>query len=269
MISKTIVQLSFTIAVAIGATLTVTPSLGAQQAAAKPAIVLVHGAFADGSAWNRVVALLERDGYHVTAVQNALTTLDDDVATTKRVIDAQKGSVVLVGHSYGGAVITGAAAGSADVKALVYIAAMAPDAGEPSGAFFEKYPAALGAALRPDAAGFVYIDRARFRSVFAADVPLEQARVMAATQRPIKGSVFGEAPGAAAWKSIPSWYLVARDDKSINPDLERFYAKRMSAHTREISSSHVPFLSHAPDVVRMIEEAAQSKEGSRTAAVPQ
>ena len=137
--------------------------------ATKPTIVLVHGAFADGTGWQHVIKILERDGYNVIAVQNAPASFAGDVQTTKRVIDAQQGPVVAVGHSYGGAVITSAAAGNANVKALVYIAAFAPDVGEAIGAYGEKYPAALGAALKPDSAGFLYIDRARFHELFAAD----------------------------------------------------------------------------------------------------
>lgn len=225
---------------------------------AKPTIVLVHGAFADGTGWQRVIPILERGGYNVIAVQNPLTSLGADVETTKRVIDAQKGPVVVVGHSYGGAVITAAAAGNANVKALVYIAAFAPDAGEPVGAYFEKYPSALGPALRPDAAGFVYIDRTLFRDLFAKDVPAAEASVMAATQKPIIGSAFGSSVDQVAWKTIPSWYLVAQEDLAINPDLERFYAKRMGAKTIEIRSSHVPFISHPGEVARLIEQAASA-----------
>jgi pimeloyl-ACP methyl ester carboxylesterase len=224
--------------------------------AAKPTIVLVHGAFADGTGWQHVIPILERDGYNVIAVQNPLASLTGDIETTKRVIDAQKGPVVAVGHSYGGAVITGAAAGNPNVKALVYIAAFAPEAGEPIGAFGEKYPAPLGAALRPDAAGFLYIDRAQFHDVFAKDVSLAEARVMAATQKPINGSAFGASVDQPAWKTIPSWYLVTQDDRAINPELERFYAKRMGAKTTEIKSSHVPFISHPKEFARLIEQAA-------------
>jgi pimeloyl-ACP methyl ester carboxylesterase len=225
---------------------------------AKPTIVLVHGAFADGSSWQRVIPLLQKDGYTVIAVQNPLTSLASDVETTKRVIDAQAGSVVVVGHSYGGAVITGAAAGSARVKALVYIAAFAPEANEPIGAFGEKYPNQLGAALRPDAAGFLYVDAGRFHELFAADVPVAETAVLAAAQKPIIGTAFGASVPEAAWKTIPSWYLVAQDDQAINPDLERFYAKRMGAKTSEVKSSHVPFVSHPEVVVRLIEEAARA-----------
>jgi pimeloyl-ACP methyl ester carboxylesterase len=222
----------------------------------KPTIVLVHGAFADGSSWQRVIPILQRDGYTVVAVQNPLTSLAADVETTRRVIDAQRGPVVVVGHSYGGAVITEAAAGNANVKALVYVAAFAPEVGEPIGAYGERYPAALGAALKPDAAGFLYIDPAKFHAVFAADIPAAEARVIAATQKPIIGTVFGASVNQAAWKTIPSWYLVTQDDRAINPDLERFYAKRIGATTVEIKASHVPFLTHPRQVARMIERAA-------------
>jgi len=237
------------------------PAEGGSRAArnaAKPTIVLVHGAFADGTGWQHVIPLLEHDGYTVIAVQNPLASLASDVETTKRVIDAQTGPVVAVGHSYGGAVITGAAAGNANVKALVYIAAFAPEAGEPIGAFNEKYPSALGSALRPDAAGFLYVDRAQFHDVFAKDVSATEASVMAAAQKPVSGTVFGASVEQPAWKTIPSWYLVAQEDRAINPDLERFYAKRMGAKTTEIKSSHVPFVSHPREVARLIEQAASA-----------
>src|SRR6266700_783520 len=222
------------------------PCASAQTArGGKPTIVLVHGAFADGSSWQKVIPILQRDGYTVIAVQNPLTSLAADVETTKRVIDAQTGPVVVVGHSYGGAVITQAAAGSTNVKALVYV-----------GAFGERYPTQLGTGFRPDKAGFLYIDPAKFHELFAADVPVAETRVAAATQKPIIGSVFGSSVDQAAWKTIPSWYIVSQDDKAINPDLERFYAKRMKATTTEVKASHVAFLSHPAVVARVIEQAA-------------
>ncbi|MEO8431132.1 MAG: alpha/beta fold hydrolase [Acidobacteriota bacterium] len=234
------------------------PRSGAPPSAgpARATVVLVHGAFADATSWQRVIPILQRDGYEVIAVQNPLASLAGDVETTKRVIDAQKGPVVLVGHSYGGAVITGAAAGSANVKALVYLAAFAPEAGEPVGAFGEKYPTDLGSALKPDSAGFLYMDPARFRELFCADLPAAEARVAAATQKPIHNSAFGASVPEAAWKTIPSWYLVSQDDRAINPELERFYAKRMGAKTSEIKASHVAFISHPNEVARLIEQAA-------------
>jgi pimeloyl-ACP methyl ester carboxylesterase len=230
---------------------------GLAAQATKPSIVLVHGAFADGSGWEHVIRILQRDGYYVTAVQMPLSSLAADIETTKRVIDAQTGPTVVVGHSYGGAVITGAAAGSANVKALVYLAAFAPEAGEPVGKFGDQYPAPLSTALKPDAAGFLYVDRARFHSVFCADVPEVEARVMATTQKPLNSSVFGAMVDQAAWKTIASWYLVSQEDSAINPNLERFYAKRMGAKVSEIKSSHVAFISHPVEVARLIEQAAR------------
>jgi pimeloyl-ACP methyl ester carboxylesterase len=227
----------------------------------KPTIVLVHGAFADGSAWQDVVPLLQLSGYRVIAVQNSLAMLAEDVATTKRVIDGetrQGRSVVAVGHSYGGAVISGAAAGNANVRALVFIAAFAPDANEPVGAFNERYPSGLAAALVPDAAGFLYIDVAKYHDVFAGDLPTRQTRGMAAAQRPVHGAVLTQSLPAAAWRTIPSWYLIAQDDRAISPELERFYARRMNAKTSEIKSSHLPFISHPQKVAALIEEAAAS-----------
>jgi len=225
----------------------------------KTSIVLVHGAFADGSSWNKVIPLLEAEGFTVTAVQNPLKSLSEDVATTKRVIDAQKGDVVLVGHSYGGAVITEAAAGNSKVKALVYVAAFAPDAGESLGALGERFPAApLGKAVVPDSAGFLYIDRAKVADVFANDLPKEEAALLAATQKPLAAAIFGEPLKAAAWKSIPSWYVVSTQDNAINPDLERFMAKRMNAKTKELKASHVSFISNAPEIAKVIESAAAS-----------
>jgi pimeloyl-ACP methyl ester carboxylesterase len=228
----------------------------AGAANSKPTVVLVHGAFADALGWQRLIPILQRDGYEVLAVEIPLASLAGDVETTKRFLDAVKGPVVLVGHSYGGGVITGAAAGSTNVKALVYLAAFAPEGGEALGAFGEKYPVDLNSALQPDSAGFLYVDRARFRALFCADVPATDAKVAAATQKPLHSSVFTASVPVAAWKTIPSWYLVSQDDHAINPDLERFYAKRMNAKTSEVKSSHVAFISHPDVVAKLIEQAA-------------
>jgi pimeloyl-ACP methyl ester carboxylesterase len=226
--------------------------------AEKPAIVLVHGAFADASSWSKVIPLLEKDGYYVTAVQIPLTSLPDDVAVAKRVIDAQKGPVVVVGHSYGGAVITGAAGGD-NVKSLVYVDAFAPDEGEPLGSAGEKFdPAPLSKVLIPDTAGFLYIDRAKVHDVFCKDLSEADASIIAATQKPLNHSVFTAVLPSAAWKTKPSWFIIGTDDRGINPDLERFYAKRMGAKTTEIKgASHVPMLSHPKDVVKVIEAATK------------
>jgi len=159
--------------------------------AGRPTIVLVHGAFADASGYQRLIPILQRDGYEVLAVQIPLASLDGDVETAKRFLDAINGPIVLVGHSYGGAVITGAAAGNAKVKALVYLAAFAPESGEALGVFGDKYPVALNSALQPDSAGFLYIDRAKFHADFCADLSAGDARVMAVTQKPLNKSVFG------------------------------------------------------------------------------
>ena len=226
------------------------------MAALKPTIVLVHGAFADASGFQYLIPLLLNDGYNVVAVQNPLSSLANDIATTKRLIDAQKGPVVVVGHSYGGVVISGAASGNPNVKALVYLAAFAPEKNEPVGPLTEKYPTALGKALRPDAAGFLYIACDQVHDVFAADLPESAAKVVCATQKPVHNSVFAATIDSPAWKTIPSWYLVSRNDHALNPDLERFYAKRMHATTSEINSSHVAFISHPKVVARLIEQAA-------------
>ena len=222
----------------------------------KPSIVLVHGAFSDGSSWKRIIPIFIEEGFTVIAVQNPLKSLAEDVATTKRVIEAQKGDVVLVGHSYGGSVITDAAAGSDKVKALVYVAAFAPEAGESVGALLGKFPAtALGTSLAPDSAGFLYIDRSKFHGVFAEDVPEGEAAIMAATQKPINGAAFGEQTGFAAWKTIPSWYIVTTQDHAVNPELQRFMAKRLGAQTTEVKASHVPFLSQPAEVAKVIKAA--------------
>jgi pimeloyl-ACP methyl ester carboxylesterase len=228
----------------------------------KDTVILVHGAFADGSSWGRVISTLEKDGYNVIAVQNPLTSYADDVTTTRRVIDAQQGSVVLVGHSYGGAVITKAAAGAPNVRALVYIAAFGPDEGENLQALLEQYPSKIGGSLVPDAAGFLYIDRTKFAEVFAADVSDHDLSVMSASQKPINSQTFGQLYEAPAWKDIPSWYLIATEDQAINPALQRVFAERMKATVDEVKSSHVPFASNPAAVVATIKKAAKATEAS-------
>jgi pimeloyl-ACP methyl ester carboxylesterase len=228
-----------------------------QRVNSKPSIVLVHGAYADGTSWQHVIPLLEQDGYTVTAVQIPLTSLADDVATTKRVINNQAGSVVVVGHSYGGNVITGAAAGNSQVKALVYVNAFAPDVGEKTSDLNKRYAAApISTAIVSDAAKFLYVDRKKFHDLFAQDVSEAEARVMAATQKPIASAAFDQSVNDIAWKTIPSWYLVTQSDRAINPELQRFMAQRMGAKTTEVNSSHVPFISHPNEVAKLIQEAA-------------
>src|SRR5258705_1747136 len=176
--------------------------------AQKPSIVLIHGAFADASSWNKVIPILERDGYMVTAVQIPLTSLSDDVAATRRVLDAQTGPVVLVGHSWGGAVISAAAAGNKNVKSLVFVAAFAPEAGEVITAPAANYSAPeLNSVLKPDEAGFLYIDRARFRSAFANGLPEADTRVMAATPKTINGKTVRENQRPPAGTAKPAWHI--------------------------------------------------------------
>ncbi len=245
------------------AVLASTTQLSAQSAgphaAAKPTIVLVHGAWADASGWYDVTRALQARGYKVVAVQNSLFSYAKDIETTKRVIDAQQGPLVVVGHSYGGAVITAAAAGNPHVKSLVYVAAFAPDSGEALGALLQRSPdLGLGKALVPDAAGFLYIDPAKYPEVFANGLPLPQARAFATAQKPIAGSALGEALTVApAWKTVPSWYVVGTQDRAINPELERFMAKRMNARVTELPAGHLVFISRAQDVARIIESASQ------------
>jgi pimeloyl-ACP methyl ester carboxylesterase len=227
----------------------------------KPSIILVHGAFADALGWDKVMRVLFADGYRVTAVENTLTSLAADVATTKRVIDAESasGQVVVVGHSYGGAVITGAAFGETNVKALVYVDAFAPEVGETLNELTALNPSQLGGALIPDSAGFLTIARDQFRSIFAADVPPEDARVVAAAQKPIAAAAFGEVLPAAAWKTIPSYCVIGLEDQAIPPATLRFMAARIHASVLEIHGSHVVFVSHPQAVARFIEKAAAAR----------
>ncbi|MGC4075155.1 MAG: alpha/beta hydrolase [Nibricoccus sp.] len=243
----------------LGVALTVIAPVQALAAESKPTVVLVHGAFADGSGWSKVILRLEKAGYNTLAVQNPLTGLQEDIAATKRAIEAIKGPIVLVGHSYGGAVITGAAAGNPNVKSLVYVAAFAPDAGERIGELLGKFgPAPLGSALVPDSAGFLSIDRTKFQEVFAADVAKDEVLVLAAAQKPVAGAAFGAQTDTPAWKTIPSWYLVSTEDKAILPELQRFMAGRLSAKSIvEVKASHASYISQPDEVVKLIVAAAQ------------
>jgi pimeloyl-ACP methyl ester carboxylesterase len=230
---------------------------GAAPAAAAeaPSVVIVHGAFADGSDFAKVIPLLQAKGIKVTAVQNPLDSLAGDAATARRVIDAQKGKVVLVGHSWGGQVIT--EAGNSDkVAALVYIAAFAPSAGEAVSDLGKGYPTPPGIAkLVADAQGWLSLPPAALAEDFAQDVPAAQAAVMAATQGPINSKAFGDKATVAAWQGRPSWYIVAANDHMIAPDLERAFAKKIGATTTTLPTSHVPQQSRPADVAAVILEA--------------
>lgn len=237
-------------------------SAQAQQSSspAVPNVVLVHGAWADGSSWSKVIQPLQEKGYNVTAVQIPLTSLADDVNVTNHVLSMQKGPVILVGHSYGGSVITEAGANASNVVGLVYIAAFAPDAGESIGQLNARFSAPPGSAnAHPDAFGFLWFDPKAVPEYFAQDVDLATARVIAAVQKPISASSFGAKVAQAAWKSKPSWYLVSENDRMINPDLERFMAKRIGAkEVISIPSSHVAMVSHPNEVVKLITDAANA-----------
>jgi pimeloyl-ACP methyl ester carboxylesterase len=195
----------------------------------------------------------------VTAVQNPLISLPDDIAITKRVIDAQPGPVVAVGHSYGGAAITGAAVGSPHVKALVYIAGWALAPGDSISQLIGKYPPPpLVTAIVPDAGGFLYIDREKFHEVFAHDVSTAEAQVLAVAQKPAASITFDQSVESAAWQTIPSWYLLAQEDRAINPELQRFMASRIGAQITEIQASHMSYISRSREVANLILEAASS-----------
>ena len=221
-------------------------------------VVLVHGAFADGSSWEKVIPLLQAKGLHVVAVQNPLTSLADDVTATKRAIDAQSGPVILVGHSWGGTVITEAGAHD-KVAALVYVAAFAPDAGQSSNDLGKDGPPPPGLAnIRPDSAGFLSLSPESVAKNFAQDLPAAQTAVMAVTQGPILGKNFDEQVSNAAWKSKPSWFIVATNDRMIQPDLERAMAKKINAKTTALPTSHVPMQSRPNDVATVILAAAEA-----------
>jgi pimeloyl-ACP methyl ester carboxylesterase len=223
---------------------------------AKPSIVLVHGGFVDGSGWEGVHKILKKDGYNVTIVQNPTISLADDVAVTKRAIAAQPGPVVLVGHSYGGVVIT--EAGTHDkVASLVYIAAFAPDKGESVGSLIkDPQPGAPVPPILPPQDGFLMLDKSKFAASFAADVNRDTATFMANSQVPWGVEALGGAVSDPAWKSKPSWYLVAADDKMIPPPAQRFMSKRAGATVVETGGSHAVYVSKPKAVADLIKQAA-------------
>ncbi len=220
-------------------------------------IVLVHGGFVDGSGWEGVYKILKKDGYNVTVVQNPTKSLADDVAVTRRAIAAVNGPVILVGHSYGGAVIT-EAGNDEHVRALVYIAAFAPDTGESVNTLIkDPPPGAPVPPILPPQDGFLFLDRAKFAASFAADVPAEAAAFMADAQVPWSVDALGGTISAAAWRKKPSWYLVATDDHMIPPPAQRQMSKRAGATTVEVKGSHAIYVSQPAAVAAIIERAAQ------------
>jgi pimeloyl-ACP methyl ester carboxylesterase len=222
-------------------------------------IMLVHGAWADATCWSKVILLLQAKGYTVTAAQIPLTSLEEDVAVTRRLLAEQPDPTVLVGHSYGGAVITGAATATPQVKALVYITAFGLDEGESLDSLSKQGPPSPGSgAIELDAHNFFWINRDKFHDAFAGGASAEEASVMAAVQKPLSFAAFGGKETSPAWKTLPSWYLHCTEDKMIPPPAQEFMAKRMNATVRSVASSHCPFMSHPKDVADIIALAADS-----------
>jgi pimeloyl-ACP methyl ester carboxylesterase len=244
--------------------LNATPGRAAET---KPTIVLVHGAFADGSSWNGVIAKLEKDGYKVVAVANPLRSVKSDSSYVKRIVSGLDTPVVLVGHSYGGAVISEAATRDSKIKAIVYVSAFAPDIGESSLALTGKFP---GSTLPPtldkpveleNGVKDLYIQQAKFHKQFAADVPEKAALAMAASQRPVTDVALGEAATNAGWKDIPSWSIYGSADKNIPPEALKWMAGRAKAKETVVvkGASHVVMVSHPDRVAKVIEDAATAK----------
>ena len=236
----------------------------------KPTVVLVHGAFADSSSWNGVIAQLRDDGYPVIGVANPLRALHSDADFLRGVLDSVHGPIVLAGHSYGGSVMSEAADGNPKVKALVYVASFLLEEGESTGELAGKFPGnELGPALRPVPVGGpdgqtvndLYIEQEKFRAVFAADVPEEVAALMAVTQRPIVADALEGKATKAAWKTIPSWTLVTVQDLAVPAESQRFMAERAKSHTVEVDASHAVTVSQPVAVARLIDEAARATAG--------
>ncbi|WP_087001469.1 alpha/beta fold hydrolase [Rhizobium sullae] len=232
----------------------------------KPTIVLVHGAFAESSSWNDVISELKRNGYTAIAAANPLRSVAGDAATVSAIVRSISGPVVLVGHSYGGPVITEAANGNANVKALVYVAAFAPETGESSLTLSQKFPGstlagAIATIALPDGGQDLYIQPDKFRLQFAADVSEDQAQLMAATQRPVTQAALAEPSGVASWKKLPSYMVYGSEDRNIPSTMMSFMAKRANAVKAVVveGASHAIMVSHPDAVASLIEEAASAK----------
>jgi pimeloyl-ACP methyl ester carboxylesterase len=225
----------------------------------RPNIVLVHGAWADGSCWSGVIERLQAEGFQVRAPQFALSSLADDVARLRQVLEFQNGPTIVVGHSYGGQIITALGADAPNVVGLVYIAAFGLDEGESLGALLSQGPVTPALEhLFTDSRGFGWLSEDDFVNHFAADVEPIQAKVMYAVQQALASTAFTDLMGVPAWKSLPSWYLVAQNDEAIPPDAERMFASRMGATTVEIPSSHVAMVSHPAEIADLVEKAADA-----------
>jgi len=234
-----------------------TPSVTTTTNATNMNIVLVHGTYVDGSSWSKVIPILQNAGHKVIAVQLSLHSLADDIATVKRAIDLVGGPVILVGHSYGGFVITNAAYNNPNVKGLIYIAAFAPNEGQSLSNFVDlaKLPKGF---LVFDSGGFVYLNPNMFPQVFAPDIDIAQAKVMAAAQKPFNQSILAEKSGPPAWKQLPTWYQISENDHAIPPDVERMFAKQINATTISLASSHASPVSHPNEVAQLILDAANN-----------
>jgi pimeloyl-ACP methyl ester carboxylesterase len=225
----------------------------------RPNIVLVHGAWADGSCWSDVIERLQAEGFQVRAPQFPLSSLADDVARLREVLEFQDGPTIVVGHSYGGQIITALGEDAPNVVGIVYIAAFALDQGESLGGLLSQGPVTPALAhLFTDSRGFGWLSEDDFVNHFAADVDPKRARILYAVQQPLASSMFTDVMGTPAWKSLPTWYLVSQNDEAIPPDAERQFASRMGATTVEVPSSHVAMVSHAAEVVDLIDKAAAS-----------
>jgi pimeloyl-ACP methyl ester carboxylesterase len=226
-------------------------------------IVLVHGAWADGSSWSAVVQQLQADGYNVTAPQFPESSLANDVARLQQVLDRQQGPTLVASHSYGGQIMTALGTDAPNVVGLVYIAAFGLDEGESIGGLLaDGTPTAALAHMDIDKQGFAWLPEDDFVNHFAADIDPVRARGMYAVQQPVAASAFADVMGVPAWKSLPTWFLVAEDDQAIPPDAERQFAKRMGATTVEVPTGHVAMVSHPDDVVQLIEAAAEAVQAA-------
>jgi pimeloyl-ACP methyl ester carboxylesterase len=225
----------------------------------RPNIVLVHGAWADGSSWSSVIERLQADGYHVTAPQFPLTSLADDVARLRHVLALQDRPTVIAGHSYGGQVITALGTNAPNAVGLVYIAAFGLDEGESLGGLLSQGPPTPALAHQfVDEQGFVWLTEDDFVNHFAGDVDPVKAKVLYAVQQPLSTSAFSDVMSVPAWKSLPSWYLVAQDDQALPADAERMFANRMNATTIEVPSGHLAMVSHPAEVAKLTETAAEA-----------
>jgi pimeloyl-ACP methyl ester carboxylesterase len=246
--------------------LTICPALEARPAGIDTVknIVLVHGASNDGSAWRGVYDILRKDGYHVSVVQEPLTGLSDDVAATKRVIDQQDGPVILVGHSYGGTIITVAGADS-KVRALVYVAALQPDVGETTNQLAASMPGTLPISdLKPTKDGFIFIDPTKFAADIATDLPMAQAEFMANSQMPVAAAAFDAPVTVAAWHDKPCYGIIATADRALNPKLARWMYNRSGSKITEIKANHLVYISQPGAVASVIETAARSGGANAT-----